>query len=108
MTDTTIDTEASVVWRKGAVYGGRLLIIITLIGGWDYGARTLGRLFFAPPLDVLARIIALAQSGEMFADILATLRVSVAGFVIAAVAGGLFPLLLRHSPPTPEALEPVN
>ena len=106
MADMAIDTEASVVWRKGAVYGGRLLIVITLLGAWDYGARTLGRLFFAPPLDVLARIIALAQSGEMFSDILATLRVSVAGFVIAAVAGVLFPLLLRHSQRTTEAVEP--
>ena len=106
MADMAIDTEASVVWRKGAVYGGRLLIMITLLGAWEYGARTLGRLFFAPPLDVLARIIALAQSGEMFSDILATLRVSLAGFVIAAVAGVPFPLLLRHSQRTTEAVEP--
>ena len=95
MADTAIDTEASVVWRKGAVYGGRLLIVITLLGAWDYGARTLGRLFFAPPLDVLARIIALAQSGEMFSDILATLRVSLAGFVIARKMNGRFRFLVN-------------
>src|SRR6266700_783070 len=48
--------EASHAWRKGAVYGGRLALATALILAWDYGARTLGSLFFAPPLDVLQRI----------------------------------------------------
>src|SRR5947209_6683308 len=43
--------EASHASRKWAVYGGRLALAAALILAWDYGARTLGRLFFAPPLD---------------------------------------------------------
>ena len=57
MADTAIDTEASVVWRKGAVYGGRLLIVITLLGAWDYGARALGRLFFPRHLTAVRSCI---------------------------------------------------
>ena len=99
-------TEVSLAWRKAAVYGGRLAIVVALIGAWDHGARTLGRLFFAPPLEVAQRIVELALSGQMFADILATLRVSVAGFAIAAVAGVLVPFLLRRSQRATEAVEP--
>src|SRR5882672_3838674 len=108
MTDIAIETlpESSTAWRKGVVYGGRLLLVVALIAGWEYGARSLGRLFFAPPLDVLERIVALARSGQMLADILATMRVSVAGFAIAAVAGVLLPFLLRRSLRATEAVEP--
>ena len=98
--------ETSVAWRKWVVYGGRLAIVVALVAAWDYGARTLGRLFFAPPLDVLNRLIELALNGQMLADIVATLRVSAAGFAIAAVAGVLLPFLLRRSPRATEAVEP--
>jgi NitT/TauT family transport system permease protein len=98
--------ERSLAWRKWAVYGGRLLLAAALIVGWEYGARTLGPLFFAPPLKVWERIVALASSGQMFTDILATMRVSAAGFAIAAVAGVLLPFLLRRSPRATEAVEP--
>jgi NitT/TauT family transport system permease protein len=98
--------EPSLAWRKWAVYGGRLVLAAALILAWEYGARTLGPLFFAPPLKVWERIVTLAQSGQMFTDILATLRVSAAGFAIAAIAGVLLPFLLRRSPRTTEAVEP--
>ena len=83
-----------------------LALAAALLLAWEYGARTLERLFFAPPLDVLQRIGELAQSGQMFTDILATMRVSAAGFAIAAVAGVLIPFLLRRSLRATEAVEP--
>jgi NitT/TauT family transport system permease protein len=98
--------ENSLAWRKLAVYGGRLALAAALIAGWEYGARTLGKLFFAPPLEVLKRIGDLAGSGQMVTDILTTMRVSVAGFAIAAVAGVLLPFLLRRSRRVTEAVEP--
>ena len=36
-----------------AVYGGRCARCA--IAGWEYGARTLGPLFFAPPLETAQR-----------------------------------------------------
>jgi NitT/TauT family transport system permease protein len=98
--------ESSLAWRQWAVYGGRLLLAGALILAWEYGARTLGPLFFAPPLKVWERIVTLAASGQMFTDLLATLRVSGAGFAIAAVAGVLLPFLLRRSRRATEAVEP--
>jgi sulfonate transport system permease protein len=108
MTDAVVTSlpESAVAWRKWAVYGGRLLLAAALLLGWELGARSLGPLFFAPPLAVMQRIIELAQSGQMLADILATLRVSVLGFAIAAVAGVLLPFLLRHSRRATDAIEP--
>ena len=108
MTELALDSvpETSYAWRKWAVFGGRFLLAAALIAGWDYGARSLGKLFFAPPLDVLQRIGEIAQSGQMFTDILATMRVSAAGFAIAAVAGVLLPFLLRRSVRATEAVEP--
>jgi NitT/TauT family transport system permease protein len=98
--------QSSTAWRKWAVHGGRFALAAAVILAWDHGARTLGPLFFAPPLDVLERITELARSGEMFTDIFATLRVSVLGFAIAAVCGVLLPFLLRHSKRATEAIEP--
>jgi NitT/TauT family transport system permease protein len=98
--------QPSISWRKWAVYGGRLALAAALILAWDYGARTLGPLFFAPPLEVLTRIVEIAKSGEMFRDILATLRVSAIGFAVAAVAGVLLPFALRRSLRATEAVEP--
>jgi NitT/TauT family transport system permease protein len=102
-TEAPADHAAS---RKWLVYGGRVALALAILLAWEYGARTLGRLFFAPPLEVLQRLGELARSGQMFTDIAATLRVSAAGFVIAAVAGVLLPFLLRRSARATEAVEP--
>jgi ABC-type nitrate/sulfonate/bicarbonate transport system permease component len=108
MTDIAVEREAEtgVAWRKATIYGGRLLLAAAIILAWEYGARSLGPLFFAPPLDVLERIITLARSGQMFTDIAATMRVSAAGFAIAAFCGVLTPFLLRRSLRVTEAVEP--
>jgi NitT/TauT family transport system permease protein len=109
MTDQAIATglpESSAISRKWVVLGGRLVLGAALLLAWEFGARTLGRLFLAPPLQVAGRIVELAQSGVLFADALATLRVSALGFLIAAVAGVLLPFLLRRSPRATDAVEP--
>jgi NitT/TauT family transport system permease protein len=100
-------TEGSPASRKWIVYGGRAVLTLALLAGWEYGARTLGPLFFAPPIETAQRAWALALNGQMFSDIAATLRVAVAGFAIAGVVGVILPFLLRRSPRTTEAIEPA-
>jgi NitT/TauT family transport system permease protein len=111
MTDvptTMTDVSAgSAISRKWVIYGGRIVLTLALIAGWEYGARTLGPLFFAPPYETAQRLWTLAVSGQMFSDILATLRVAVAGFAIAGIAGVILPFLLRRSPRATEAVEPA-
>jgi NitT/TauT family transport system permease protein len=99
-------SEAPVAARRWAVLGGRVLLAVLLVLGWELGARTLGSVFFAAPLDVVVRIAALAQSGQLAADVASTLRVSALGFAIACAAGCLLPFLLRRSPRVSEAVEP--
>jgi len=108
MAEIAIETEThlNAVSRKAVIYGGRLLLAAVIILAWEYEARTLGPLFFARPLDVLERIVTLAMSGKMFTDIAATMRVSAAGFAIAACCGVLLPFLLRRSLRATEAIEP--
>ena len=99
-------SEAPIASRKWAVMGGRLLLAVLLLLGWELGARTLGSVFFASPLDVVVRIGKLAESGQLLADVASTLRVSALGFAIACVAGVLLPFLLRRLPRVSEAVEP--
>jgi sulfonate transport system permease protein len=99
-------TEAGAGNRKWIVHAGRFIVAAAIIAAWEYGARSLGPLFVAPPLDVAKRIYAMALSGQMLADIAATMRVSIAGFAIAAVFGVLIPFLLRRSRRATEAVEP--
>src|SRR5262249_24954272 len=108
MADIAVEStaESSATARKAAIYGGRLLLAAAIILAWEYEARSLGPLFFAPPLDVLKRIGALARSGQMLTDIAATMRVSAAGFAIAAFCGVLLPFLLRRSLRATEAVDP--
>jgi NitT/TauT family transport system permease protein len=97
---------APVAARKRAVLAGRLLLAALLVLGWELGARTLGSVFFAAPLDVAVRIVKLAASGQLAEDVVATLRVSALGFAIACVAGVLLPFLLHRSPRVSAAVEP--
>jgi NitT/TauT family transport system permease protein len=108
MTDLTIPTiaDAPEVSRRGVIFAGRVVLALALLLAWELGARTMGAIFFAPPLDVAIRIVELARSGQLLVDIVATLRVSALGFVIACVAGVLLPFLLRRSPRVNEAVEP--
>jgi NitT/TauT family transport system permease protein len=99
-------SQAPQLSRKWVVLGGRVLLALLLLLGWELGARNLGSVFFAPPLEVAARIVELAKSGALVADIVATLRVSALGFAIACVAGVLLPFLLRRSARVTEAVEP--
>jgi ABC-type nitrate/sulfonate/bicarbonate transport system permease component len=102
-TDVADDAAAR---RKWTIRGGRIALALLLLLSWELGARRLGPLFFAPPLDVLDRIVELAESGQLFVDIAATLRVSALGFVVACFFGVLLPFLLRRSERVTIAVEP--
>ena len=100
--------EPPVVADRGAlvVIGGRLLLALALLIGWELGARQLGRLFLAPPSDVAVRIFDLLRTGAIFEHVYVTLSVSLLGFVIGTFFGVLLPLLLRRRPRLTEAVEP--
>jgi NitT/TauT family transport system permease protein len=98
--------EGRAIPRHWLVSGGRLLLAVALLVVWEWAARALGSLFFAPPLATAQRIVEMAASGKLFVDIAATMRVSAIGFVIGCVCGIGVPFLLRPSPRLTQAVEP--
>jgi NitT/TauT family transport system permease protein len=103
---TTGVATAPALSRKMIVTGGRLMFAAALLLAWEWGARALGPLFFAPPLATAQRIVEMAGNGKLFTDIVATMRVSVAGFVIGCVCGVGLPFILRPLPRVTAAVEP--
>ena len=98
--------ETHAIPRQWIVTGGRLLLAAALLGAWEWGARAFGPLLFAPPLATAQRIVEMAGNGKLLTDTIATLRVSVLGFVIGCAAGVALPFLLRLSPRVTSAVEP--
>ncbi len=98
--------EGHAIPRRWIVTAGRLMLAVALLASWEWGARAFGPLFFAPPLATAQRIVEMAGNGKLFTDIVATLRVSVTGFVIGCICGVGLPFLLRLSPRATEAIEP--
>jgi NitT/TauT family transport system permease protein len=99
-------SEGRGIPRQWIVNGGRILLAIVLLLAWDWAARAFGPLFFAPPLATAKRIVEMAATGQLFTDILATMRVSALGFIIGCVCGVGLPFLLRLSPRIAAAVEP--
>lgn len=84
----------------------RIAIVVGLLALWEWGARELGQLYLAGPLDVARRSWEITASGELWKHTLATLAATGAGFAIGWVAGTLLPLLLSRSERATQAVEP--
>jgi NitT/TauT family transport system permease protein len=103
---TTGLTETRAIPRRWLVNGGRLALAVGLLLAWEWAARAFGPLFFAPPLATAQRIVETAGNGKLFTDIVATMRVSVIGFVIGCICGAGLPFILRPLPRMTAAVEP--
>src|SRR3954470_1365582 len=99
-------SENRAIPRQWIVIGGRVLLGLALIAAWEWGSRSFGPLFFAPPLATAQRIWEMAASGKLLTDTIATLRVSALGFVIGCACGIGLPFLLRMSERLTQAIEP--
>jgi len=104
----TAEARARVVGlpEHWVVFAGRAAIAVALVWAWDAGARALGELFLARPLDILHRLAEIARSGRLWQDMRATLLATGAGFAIGWTAGTLLPLLLSASERATRAIEP--
>jgi NitT/TauT family transport system permease protein len=99
-------SENRAIPRQWIVAGGRILLGLALLATWEWGSRSFGPLFFAPPLATAQRIIEMAASGKLLTDVIATLRVSALGFIIGCTCGIGLPFLLRLSERLTQAIEP--
>jgi NitT/TauT family transport system permease protein len=85
---------------------GRIALALALLWAWDAGARKLGDLFLARPEDIARRILEIARSGQLWADMRATLTATAVGFLIGWTLGTVLPLLLSASKRATAAFEP--
>lgn len=88
------------------VIAWRVAIMSGLLVLWEYGARELGLLFLAGPMDVLGRIWGITVSGELWTHAMATLITTAVGFAVGWLGGTMLPLLLARSEAATRAIEP--
>lgn len=106
MTAANLDRKAEGDDGRLSIALGRLVLTLVLLGAWELGARSLGRLFLAAPSDVAVRIFDLVRTGAVFEQAYVTLSVSLIGFSIGTFFGVLLPLFLRRRPRLTQAVEP--
>ena len=56
--------ETHAIPRQRIIVGGRVLLGLALLAAWEWGARSFGMLFFAPPLATAQRIVEMAANGS--------------------------------------------
>jgi NitT/TauT family transport system permease protein len=106
--DTALDLAeaAPIRWHRYGVAIGRVALFALLFAVWKLGADVAGALYVADPVQVLVRIIADTQSGELVRHVYVTLRLSLIGFAIGCAAGVALPFVLRLVPRVSNAVEP--
>ncbi|MEO8542649.1 MAG: ABC transporter permease [Burkholderiaceae bacterium] len=89
-----------------AVMGMRLVLVVLLLLGWQFGHQMLGSVYIAAPLDVALRIVQIAANGQLWPHVGATLLASGVGFAIGWLLGFAGAVLLNFSPRAALAIEP--
>ncbi|MEP6970575.1 MAG: ABC transporter permease [Betaproteobacteria bacterium] len=89
-----------------AVIGMRLVLVVLLLLGWQFGHQMLGSVYIAAPLDVALRIVQIAANGQLWPHVGATLLASGVGFAIGWLLGFAGAVLLNFSPRAALAIEP--
>lgn len=86
----------------------RILLLLIFIGGWELIARynVIDPFIISSPSRIIKIIGALNQNGELNKHIVASLCETIAGFLIATVAGSLFAVLLWWNTLLRDVLEP--
>ena len=86
----------------------RLVLLAAFIGGWELVARykVIDPFIISSPSRIVKIIGTLNQNGELNNHIVASLLETVAGFLIATVAGSLFAVLLWWNALLRDVLEP--
>src|SRR5262245_2186647 len=93
-------------WRQYAVTGGRIALVLLLLGAWKVGADVAGPLYAADPVKVAQRIIEDTASGALLRHVYVTLRLATIGFAIGCAFGVSIPFVLRRLPRLTNAVEP--
>lgn len=92
---------------RSVVPAGRIALGVACLVAWQLASNAMGRDWLPGPVQVLARIWALAVSGELIRDTLVTFSEAAAGMILGGAAGAALPFVLRLSPRLMAALDPL-
>lgn len=73
--------------RKIQIWAGRLLLLVVIIGSWQYFGPKIGPITASSPLALYHALQKLAASGTLWTDLAATMEEVVGGYLIGSVAG---------------------
>jgi len=89
--------------RRVLVYGLRLLILVVLVGGWEFASSTgiIDPFFWGKPSGIWEQIVIWATQGtaqgSLWDQILITLEEAILGFMIGVVFGVIFGIVLGRN-----------
>jgi NitT/TauT family transport system permease protein len=88
--------------------GLRLLFLVVVLGIWQLGVEIgiINPFFVSEPTKVIARLVQLVQTGQLYADMAFTLQNVLIGFLISAVAGIATACVLYELPLLNKVVDP--
>jgi len=108
MTERMIDPAvANARRRRWAVFAGRALLIVAVLGVWQLASPKLDPVIFSSPLQIAQRLGEWLANGTLWKNLLVTGEEVALGYVIGAAAGVVLGLVLGSYPVLAEILDPV-
>jgi NitT/TauT family transport system permease protein len=102
--DPTIARERR---RRNIILAGRIIISVGFILAWQLVSPHLDQVIFSSPAEILARCWQWALDGTLWQNLFVTAEEIVLGYVLGAVSGVLFGLLLGSYPTVASMLDPL-
>jgi NitT/TauT family transport system permease protein len=98
--------------RRLVVYGLRLLLGVTILAGWELGARAgvIDKFFWSQPSDIAATLWRWVTQGTdlgpLWDQVLVTMEETVGGFIVGSIFGVIFGVVLGSNRLLSDVLSP--
>lgn len=106
--DTLIDPSIALQRKKQSyIWGGRITLVILVLGVWQLFSPHLDNLVFSSPLAILQTLINWFQTGYIWPNLLVTIEEIILGYALGAIAGIVLGFLLGSNEIVAGILDPI-